>query len=132
MFGFKKPNYSVETIGTITGASAVQVNNNSLPLAEYIVNGQTYKVRVPYKLACEMELKAREAAGYEANIKDSIRAMKDAVANHNEGDAKVVRRNLNWGTALEGQLMFTIGKKVVVKYDPEKPNKAIVTAEYNE
>ena len=42
------------------------------------------------------------------------------------------RRNLNWGTALEGQLMFTIGKKVVVKYDPEKPNKAIVTAEYNE
>lgn len=28
--------------------------------------------------------------------------------------------------------MFTVGKKVVVNYDPEKPKKAIVTSEYIE
>ena len=132
MFGFKKPNYSVETIGTISGVSAIKVNNLQLPLAEYEVDGIKYKVRVPYDIAWPMELKARENAGYQNNIKDTFRAMKDAIANQNKGDAKIVREHLNVGTNFEGQLMFTMGKKVVVKYDPEKPKKAIVISEYNE
>ena len=32
MFGFKKPNYSCTTIGTITKPSAVKINNMNLPL----------------------------------------------------------------------------------------------------
>lgn len=132
MFGFKKPNYTAETIGIITKPSAVRVNNVNLPLAEYEVNGETYNVRVPYNLACEMEIKAKQEAGYQNTIKDSIRAMKDAFVNNNEGDAKIVRNNLNKGLNFEGQLMFTVGKKVIVKYDPERPKKAIVTSEYYE
>ncbi len=132
MFGFKKPNYSCTTIGTITKPSAVKINNMNLPLVEYEVEGQKYTTRVPFELAKEMELKARAAAGYQDNLTDSIRAAKDAIMNQNSGDAKIVRNNLSFGLNFEGQIMFTVGKKVVVNYDPEKPKKAIVTSEYIE
>ncbi len=131
MFGFKKPNYTSETVGTITKPSAVMVNGIQLPLAEYEVNGQKYNVRVPSELARSMELKAKEAAGYEDNLKGSIKAVKDAIANNNSGDVQVLRNNNSFGTTFEGTIMFTVGKKVVVKYDPENPKKAIVTGEYN-
>ena len=131
MFGFKKPNYTNETIGTITKPSAIKVNGIQLPLAEYEVNGQKYNVRVPSELARSMELKAKAEAGYEDNIKGSIKAVKDAIASNNSGDVKVLRNNNSFGTTFEGTIMFTVGKKVIVKYDPEKPKKAIVTGEYN-
>lgn len=132
MFGFKKPNYISETIGTIVKPSAVEVNNFHLPLAEYEVNGVKYMVRVPYNIAYPMEVKAKEMAGYQNTVADSLRATQDAISNNNSNDAKIVRNNLNFGTSFQGQLMFTIGKKVIVKYDPEKPKKAIVTGEYSE
>ncbi len=132
MFGFKKPNYSVETIGTITRPSAVQINGINLPLAEYEVAGQKYEVRVPSELARAMELKAKQEAGYEDNLKGSFQALKDSFSSNNPSGVQVLRNNNSFGTnSFEGTIMFTVGKKVVVKYDPEKPKKAIVTGEYN-
>jgi len=101
LFG-KKLNYSESTTGIITGVSAVKVNNMHLPLAEYEVNGEKYKVRVPHDIAVVLE-------------------------SQSEGNEMVVRANLNFGNAsFKGQLTGIQGRTVQIAYDPAKPEKGKV------
>ena len=101
LFG-KKLNYSEKTTGIIKGVSAVKVNNMHLPLAEYEVNGETYRVRVPHDIAVAME-------------------------NHSQSDKTIVRANMNLGNAsFNGQLTGIQGKTVQIAYDPAKPEKGKV------
>ena len=101
LFG-KKLNYSQNTVGIIKDVSAVKVNNMHLPLAEYEVNGETYRVRVPHEIAVVMEA-------------------------HSQGDKSVVRANLNFGNAsFNGQVTGIQGRSVQIVYDPAKPENGKV------
>ncbi len=100
LFG-KKLNYSEKTVGVISGVSAVKVNNMHLPIAEYVVNGKTYKIRVPHEMAEVMESEC-------------------------EDKRKVVRANLNFGTDVRAQLTGIQGRKVQIVFDPAKPDKGKV------
>ena len=101
LFG-KKLNYSEKTIGIINGVSAVKINCMHLPLAEYEVDGNTYRIRVPYDMAVAME-------------------------SQNQENQTVVRANLNFGNAsFHGQLTGIQGKNVQIAYDPAKPQKGKV------
>ena len=86
--------------------SAVKVNNMHLPLAEYVVNGETYKVRVPYEIAVVME-------------------------SEQNNEAEIVRANFNFGTHIKAQLTGIQGRKVQISYDPTKPHKGYVTGYEN-
>lgn len=100
LFG-KNLNYSQKTIGVINGVSAVKVNNMHLPLAEYVVNGEVYKVRVPRDMAEVMEKEC-------------------------QGKRTIVRANLNFGTDVRAQLTGIQGRKVQIAFDPSKPDKGKV------
>ena len=105
LFG-KKFNYTEKCTGVINGVSAVKVNNMHLPLAEYVVNGETYKVRVPYEMAIVME-------------------------SGQNNEAEIVRSNLNFGTYVKAQMTGIQGRKVQISYDPTKPHKGKVTGYEN-
>lgn len=98
-FKKKETEYTGRTTGTITGVSAVQVNNRHLPLVDYYVDSVKYTIRMPYKMAVEMEK-----------------------ASQNEGG--IVRANRNFGTSFSGQYTKLIGAAVPVCYDPKKPKNA--------
>lgn len=99
---FKKNiSYTEQTTGIIMGVSSVKVNMMHLPIAEYVVNGITYKIRVPYEIAIQMERQS---------------------GNSN----RIVRANLNFGTNVKGQLTKLQGCKVTIAYSADKPKKAKV------
>lgn len=100
LFG-KKLNYTEQTVGIINGVSAVQVNKMHLPLAEYTVGGEVYKVRVPHDMAVVMESEC--ASGQQ-----------------------IVRANLNFGNHVKAQMTGIQGRKVQIAYDPAKPEKGKV------
>lgn len=106
LFG-KKLNYTEKCIGVINGVSAVKVNNMHLPLVEYVVDGETYKVRMPHEMAVVME-------------------------SEQNGKSEIVRANLNFGTSVKAQMTSIQGRKVQVAYDPEKPQKGKVIGYENE
>lgn len=98
----KEENYTEQTTGIIMGVSAVKVNNMHLPIAEYEVNEKKYKVRVPYKLACELE-------------------------NQSNDEIRLVRANLNYGNRnIKLQATKIQGYQVTILYNPDKPKKAKV------
>ena len=100
LFG-KKLNYTEKCIGVINGISAVKVNNMHLPLVEYVVNGEAYKVRMPYDMAVAMESEQNNAT-------------------------EIVRANLNFGNHIKAQMTGIQGRKVQIAYDPAKPHKGKV------
>ena len=100
LFG-KKLSYTEQCVGVINGVSAVKVNNMHLPLAEYVVNGELYKVRVPYDIAVVMESEC-------------------------ENEQQIVRANLNFGNSVRAQMTGVQGRKVQIAYDPSKPKKGKV------
>lgn len=97
----KNISYTEQTTGIITGVSAVKVNMMHLPIAEYVVNGITYKIRVPYEIAIQMERQSNNTNQF-------------------------VRSNLNFGTDVKGQMTKLQGCKVTIVYNSEKPKKAKV------
>jgi hypothetical protein len=98
----KNEKYTGETLGTIVGVSAVEVNKMHLPIAEYEVDGKTFQVRVPYDIAAKME-------------KESV------------GDKDIVKANLSFGNGnMRLQATKIQGCKVKVVYNPDKPSKAKV------
>lgn len=101
LFG-KKANYTAQTMGIITGVSAVSVNKMHLPLAEYEVSGIKYQIRVPYDIAVKMEKQC-------------------------ENSDIFVRANNNFGTSVRVQMTKIQGCEVKVVYDPDNPKKAKVT-----
>lgn len=100
LFG-KKLNYTEKCIGVVNGVSAVKVNNMHLPLAEYVVNGEVYKVRIPYEMAVVME-------------------------SEQNNETKIIRANLNFGNHIKAQMTGIQGRKVQIAYDPTKPHKGKV------
>ncbi len=105
LFG-KELNYTEQCTGVIKGVSAVKVNNMHLPLAEYVVNGELYKARVPYEIAVVMESEYKN-------------------------EQQIVRANLNLGNHVRAQMTSVQGRKVRVAYDPSEPKKGKVVGYEN-
>ena len=98
----KKLNYTQTTVGVIKGVSAVRINYMHLPLAEYVVDGCAYQVRVPYDIAVFME-------------------------NQSQAEPMYVRANMNYGSSSYcGELTRIQGRQVQIVYDPAKPQKGKV------
>lgn len=100
-FKRKENEYTGHTTGTVTGLSAVSVNDRHLPLVDYYVNGEKYTIRMPYKMTVEMEKKCRNGGS-------------------------IVRANMGFGTYFSGQYTKLMGMTVPVAYDPKKPKKGKV------
>ena len=123
----KEDNFTEKVIGTIVSASSIRVTDLHgstvyLPIAEYMVDGVSYKIRVPSKIAVPMENQARIDGGYKGTLKGA----KD-ILQGKDSNAKVI-----WKSPTYCIFTYSIGKKVVIAYNPKKPKEAKVISEAKE
>lgn len=100
----KTEKFTASTTGIIIGLSSIKVNNKYLPLAEYVVNNNTYQIRVSYAIAKKMEKESK-------------------------ADYKIIEAKASNALNFKGQVTKLQGATVKIIYNPENPEESLVVQE---